>query len=529
MPRSQRGQARPGITFINSTGEGGDATSRRVARRHASYWGHRISRMQAPILSPHSPSSSHSPSHSYSRSSNSSAANSSSPENTESQDLAPPLEEYPMPTELAPENVPVNLHFGADFDTFHCLPQVWNSPGREAPLELLSVSSIMIDFFGESFIRRMLLRSGDVCNNRYAGCLLLCYAYYMAMTDSGSYDSFMRLKSSVIQSIREAVSSPEPSASLDTMIAIMALGTPIVCEATDPDLICSPSTRTDSSNSEKSTDGGSPRTSLSILEEGSSTEYDMHYQAITRLLRMQPDPAYLRSSDGRFIFLVKVISSAHRMLTLSEVSTDAWVTLFQKFELFSAPCPADACWSSPIFGSSTSLQSRPENTQLQSRCLELAVAVRDWFKQYKKSRRRMPNELDFVRGRLEHKLSARYQIESFGGSIEAFAVYDSCYIAASLMTEASDRSCSLAAAAAFVPRAAELPSILKRTDLIHLWGELRGMLYWVALICHIISRRSRGRKISTFILAHFTQVFASSSDIPIAAALTPIKELLEYP
>ncbi len=433
-----------------------------------------------------------------------------------------------MTSELLVHHTPVNLYFGAEFDHFNCLPEVCINLWREKAYELASVRTIMLEFFGESFIRRTILRSGESCNNRYAGCLLLCYAYYLVITGKGSNASLMWLKGNVINLVRQAVSDPKKMASLDTMIAVMALGTPIVCGMTDPKSPCLQLTKAQSSSSHSLFKTTSSGAAPSVSAENPSTEYDMHYLAVTSLLRMQTDPAYLTTADGRYVFLVKVISNAHQMLTVPFMAADAWIRVFQKFELYSTKSQPDVRWNSPLFCPSRLQHPQSIKTQTQNDCLKLAQVARDWFVQYKSMRGCKSNQIDLVRCRLQLVLNAPHSVRGATDSNGSAAMYDACCLVIKLMTESADRGCPLSAAAAFVPRAAELPYILKRTDLLHLWGDFSGLLYWVTLISHVISQRSQERMISTLILAHFTQVF-SASQIPLAAALRPLQELLEYP
>lgn len=525
MPRRRGSHARPEITFINScSGSGtGSKESRLLARRHASYWGHKRSRTETSSASPHSSGSS---SLSDATTDASSLVHGME-EDEDHHSLIASLVENSTATSLDSHAITVNLRFGSGFDSFHSLPQIWSSSAPETQSELLSISSIMHDFFGDSFLRHTVLRDGESCNSRYAACLLLCYAYYMAMTGAGSYESFVWLKGNVIQQVREALADPGKTPTLDTMIAVMALGTPIVCQVTASE--SSEIKQTELAASRVSSERTSPTAVYSpISVESSTTEYDMHYQAVTRLLRMQPDPGYLTTPDGRFVFLVKVLSNAHRMLLIPNLDTEAWIKLFLKFELYSTTSVPDPCWTSPVFGSPRSLRSREHDSPVSNSCIDMAVAVRNWFLQYKKMRRRVSHELEFARSELEHKLDLKPSVERLSCTDKSLAMYEACFIASTVMTEASDRRCSVQAAAEFIPNAAQLPQILKRTDLLHLWGDLRGLLYWVTLVCHIISSNGQERNTSTFILAHFTQAFASSR-VSLAAALTPIKELLEYP
>ncbi|KIV96907.1 hypothetical protein PV10_00720 [Exophiala mesophila] len=529
MRRKSPEGKRSDIIFINSHSELLDAHAKRVARRHASYWGHKQSRRKQ---SPTVQSSSISPS----------APSPSSPVLSKTT----PSEHHDLTTKplpLSKSNVimnsaqylpspvsTVNLHFGASFDVFQSLPQLRNN--RDESPDLQTVKSLMPAFLGDTFIRNTLLRDGESCHLRYAACLLLCHAYYLVISGRGASTALMSLKGQVMKRVNRAMDDPDQAANLDTMIAVMALGTPIVCEVTNSSTDGSQASDSRSSDSRSTASFSSPE-STSSLAESTAIEYHLHYQAVTRLLRMQPDPAYLLTADGRFVFLVKVISSAHRMLTTPGHNAEGWTKLFEKFELYSSDTTPDSGWNSPLFGPSHAF-SRPTMspaTHKLKRCLDLSQAARTWILHHKRRRRGMSHNLESARLTLENVLATkepRYTTFDWDGG--SLAMYESCVIAVRLMTESADRDCSLSDAVPFVAGAAQLPHLLRRTDLLQLWGDsLRGLLYWVTLICHVISvNNGQERLVSTLILAHFTQLF-SASQIPLKAALDPINELVHWP
>lgn len=529
MRRESPGQKQSEIIFINSHSELLDAHAKRVARRHASYWGHRKSRRkQSPavqsssLLSP-APSPS-SPVLSRTTPSGHHEAATKPLSLSKSNVMMNSAQYMPSPAST------VNLHFGAAFDVFQSLPQLRTN--RDESPDLHTVKALMPAFLGDTFIKNTLLRDGEPCHLRYAASLLLCHAYYVVISGRRPSTSLMSLKGQVMKRVNRAMDDPDQAANLDTMIAVMALGTPIVCEVTNSATDGSQVSDSKSPESRSTVSHSSPD-STSSLAESTAIEYHLHYQAVTRLLRMQPDPAYLLTADGRFVFLVKVISSAHRMLTIPGHTAEGWIKLFQKFELYSTDMAPLPCWNSPLFGASNafSRHTMSSTSHSQKRCLSLAQAARTWVVHHKRMRQGMSHNLDSARLTLENVLATKEThytpFDWDGGSL---AMYESCVIAVRLMTESADRGCALSDAIPLVAGAAQLPHLLRRTDLLRLWGDsIRGLLYWVTLICHVISvNNGQERLVSTLVLAHFTHLF-SASQIPLKAALDPINELVHWP
>ncbi|KAL6249544.1 hypothetical protein RBB50_003397 [Rhinocladiella similis] len=521
MPNGQgrKDSPRPPILFINSQSELLTPQARRLARRHASWWGHKKSRAkQSPddstltsLSNPTSSDHSHTPS---------SSVNSGS-----SLCQRPP----PVVGLFSPRRTtPLNYSLGSAPDAFHILPQL--SISSDDPNYLASLKHDMHTFFGEAFVRNTILRSGDCCESRYAGCLLLYSTYRHAVAGDGSRANLLSLKGIVIQKVNTALAKPGQATTLDTMIAVLSLGVPMVCQVTA-------SSEDENSQSQSQPlmggfPGGLQPPHERALEEKIAREYDMHYGAITKLMRMQADPSWLVSTDGRYIFLTKVLSYAHRMLANPEIMSETWSKIMQKFDLFSSKVPAQPEWLSPVYCPNEPLWRTNLGTELSPTFMRLLQSFQTWYRLYRNGEDVAVHTASMrallEQQRLSMDVSDESDAESLGRHKEAELRYEACCIAISLMLEAEANGCTISQAAPLVPKSRALSHILRRTDLAHLWGRFRGVLYWVTLVCHVVMKQDPEQMISTMVLAHFTQILAAS-DIPLPVAIQPIKELLVFP
>ncbi|KAK6384856.1 hypothetical protein LTS17_002419 [Exophiala oligosperma] len=515
--KARKDSSRPPILFINSQSELLTPQARRLARRHASWWGHKKSRAKQV---PNESTLNASPN--TSSPDNSQTPSSSGSSSTSLRQRSPPVVGLFSPR----RPTPLNCYLGSTPDAFRILPQI--SISSEDPGYLASLKHDMHTFFGEAFVRNTILRSGDCCESRYAGCLLLYSTYRHAVTGDGSRASLLSLKGIVIQKVNTALAKPGQATTLDNMIAVMSLGVPMVCQVTA-------SSEDENSQSQLSVEvmsDASQRPRARVLEEKIALEYDMHYGAISKLMRMQEDPTWLVTTDGRYIFLTKVLSYAHRMLANSEVMSETWSKIIQKFELYCSKAPSQPEWLSPLYCPNVLQWRNNLDADLSPTFRRLLQSFQTWYRLYRSGEdiaTHTASLRDLLRKeRLNIDVSDESHTESLGRHKEVELRYEACCITISLMLEAEANGCSISEAAHLVPESQSLSHILRRTDLAHLWGRYPGLLYWVTLICHIVIKPDPEQLISTMVLAHITQTLAAS-DIPLPVAIQPIKELLVYP
>ncbi|KIW12164.1 hypothetical protein PV08_09439 [Exophiala spinifera] len=519
--QGRKDTSRPPILFINSQTELLTPQARRLARRHASWWGHRRSRAgqsaDKPTLTSLSTPTSAGHSHTPSSSDNSCGSLCQ---------RSPPVVGLSSPRQAAP----LDCYLGSTHDAFHILPQL-SIPSDDSNY-LSSLKHDMHLFFGEAFVRNTILRSGDCCESRYAGCLLLYSTYRHAVTGHGSRASLLSLKGIVIRKVNSALAKPGQATTLDNMIAIMSLGVPMVCQVTASSADETTQSQSLARSSLDNVSDQLPPTRGGALGEKIAREYDMHYRAITKLMRMQEDPAWLVTTDGRYIFLTKVLSYAHWMLANSEETQESWSKILQKFELHSSKAPAQTGWLSPLYCPNVALWRMALGAEMPPKVTRLLLSFQTWYRLYRSGEDVAAHTASMrvllQQDRLEIDVSNESYVESLSCHQEGELRYEACCIVISLMIEAEGDGCSISQAAPLVPKSRALSHILRRTDLAHLWGRCPGVLYWVILICHMVVKQDLEHRISTMVLAHFTQTLAAS-DIPLPVAIQPIKELLAFP
>lgn len=89
-----------------------------------------------------------------------------------------------------------------------------------------------------------------------------------------------------------------------------------------------------------------------------------------------------------------------------------------------------------------------------------------------------------LRQRLWFRQKLNQQMEKSTIRLPEGAVYASCRWAASVILKAEQRKVSFYHAAEEVTMKPRLVSILRMTDLIHLWRKQKGLLFWVTSVCH---------------------------------------------
>jgi hypothetical protein len=83
--------------------------------------------------------------------------------------------------------------------------------------------------FGEAFVKQFLMLDHDDYSIMFSGCVLLSYANTMALSGSGTKTILLELKGQVISRISAKIESSDGLLSPRCLIAILALGAPLVC------------------------------------------------------------------------------------------------------------------------------------------------------------------------------------------------------------------------------------------------------------------------------------------------------------
>lgn len=107
------------------------------------------------------------------------------------------------------------------------LPSVPAEIRKTGPL--FAAGLLIFEFYGESFVKRFLRVNHEDHSIMFSGCILLSYAYYMALTGHGTKTVLLELKGQVIRRLSAKMTSSNDLLSPQCLTAILALGAPIVC------------------------------------------------------------------------------------------------------------------------------------------------------------------------------------------------------------------------------------------------------------------------------------------------------------
>lgn len=133
---------------------------------------------------------------------------------------------------------------------------------------------------------------------------------------------------------------------------------------------------------------------------------------------------------------------------------------------------------------------------------------------------------------LQKRDALRQNIESFGPaargfSVEAEAMYECCRRASSVLLAAERRHIPIYAAAKHVEGRPKLTKLFRQTDLANLWGNHRGLLFWVAATCQFATAGQCFPLLCTTLLARLVQELSMSS-IYAEIAVNSLKRLKQF-
>ena len=112
-------------------------------------------------------------------------------------------------------------------DNLHYLPSGASDIRALGPSFAAGLSTFK--FCGERFVKQFVMLDHADYSIMFSGCLLLSYAYSMALTGQGTKTLLPELKGQVIRHISARMKASNGLLSPRCLIAILALGAPIVC------------------------------------------------------------------------------------------------------------------------------------------------------------------------------------------------------------------------------------------------------------------------------------------------------------
>ncbi len=204
-------------------------------------------------------------------------------------------------------------------------------------------------------------------------------------------------------------------------------------------------------------------------------------------------------------------------------------TPFDRVEdLFPPTNPCRSCsippqWRSPLTCQCVQEISAP---YVETQMLLLAELTHRWLATFLDIDRcdMAPNleaqeELANLRERIE-----RFSLIAGASSTEAEAMYESCRWASLILLAVEKLSIPIHVATKYVRDKPRLIKRLRMTDLSNLWGNHKGLLFWVAAVCHFASAGQCFPLLTTALFARFAPQMATL-DCCSEIAIMPLRRL----
>lgn len=381
------------------------------------------------------------------------------------------------------------------------------------------------EFLGERFVKEFLMVDSKEYPIMYSSYHLLNYAYSMAFTGIGTKTDLLKLKGRLIRHISESIKSSEGVLRPRCLTAILALGAPVVCLASQ-----------ELPNGRNMGDyiHGSPQGEFLCCRPESATagRRALNEQIVHR----QPMRKFFLTSSANF-------QDADSLVLLQYLSNHINISMAIESAIYEAAPLVDgedilqeidrsednsiiAQWSSPI--TCQWLDEIP-TVYREKQMLLLADFTYKWLATFLD---RDSNRLESTKELLEMRASLRQRIEGFmpvarNSYVEAEAKYECCRWASLVLLKVDKLAIPIYVAARHVRISPRLTQCLRMTDLPQLWGLHKGLLFWVTAVCHFATVGRCFSVLCTALLARFTQEFAMSeycSEI----AIKPLRRLKQF-
>jgi hypothetical protein len=133
---------------------------------------------------------------------------------------------------------------------------------------------------------------------------------------------------------------------------------------------------------------------------------------------------------------------------------------------------------------------------------------------------------------LQERVTLRQQIESFApasksSDVEAEAMYDCCRRVSLVLLAAEKRGVPIHVAAKHVESKPKITKLFRKTDLSGLWGNHKGLLFWVAATCQFATAGQCFPLLCTTLLARLVQELSMSNTCA-ETAINSLKRLKQF-
>ncbi|KAI1614707.1 hypothetical protein EDD37DRAFT_410916 [Exophiala viscosa] len=385
-----------------------------------------------------------------------------------------------------------------------------------------AVCSSLFEFFGETFVKRFLTSYHEDASIMFCGCLLLSYAHNMALTGVGMKTVLLQLKGQLIRQLNTKIATSN-ILSPRCLTAILALGAPIVCLASQ-DLPNSLSIR-------DYVDASAKGDCLCCREPSDMApralaELIVHRQAMERLLLQQKTA----TQDSNSLALLQYISSHLKVSTALEPAHLNPLLLDDR-ALFPETCPHESTipsiWSSPL---ASRWYAKTPTTHAEAAMLALEEVVHGWFSTFLDDEDHpsfATQEVSEQRETLREEIVRIVSITKTPETGEE-GMYECCRWASLMLLAVEEEGVPIPVAATHhVQIQPRLVRCLRMTDLSDLWGVHKGLLFWVAALCHAASAGQCFPLLCTTLLARFAQAISMSGYCS-EMAIKPLRRLKAF-
>ncbi|KAL7949265.1 hypothetical protein V8C42DRAFT_361842 [Trichoderma barbatum] len=408
-------------------------------------------------------------------------------------------------------------------------PQILSTELRE--MSYLSVDLTVLKFYSPDFVRRFVMVDNEDRALMFTSCLLLGYAYHMALTGQGTRMILLELKSQVIRHLTAKMNTSDGMLSPRCLIAILALGAPIVCLVSrdlprglsireyinmtlEEDCLC---------NEESA-----------VVARVSLSEQIVHRQALHRLFLK----TRANFQDLESIALLRYISNHMNMYSNS---IDRSIAI-EAADFVYAP-PADIGTLFPVTGSCQKYTVSEEwvspltcqwvegasTAYNETQMLLLTRLVHKWFATFVDENN---DPLTITNNILQRRAKLREEIESFGPAImnanaEEEAMYECCRQVTSILLVAEKLRIPIYVATNHVESKPKLTKLFHQTNLANLWGRHKGLLFWVAATCQFATTGQCFPLLCTTLFARLVQEL-SMSNIYAEVAINSLRRLKQF-
>ncbi|KAL7917986.1 hypothetical protein ACQKWADRAFT_324188 [Trichoderma austrokoningii] len=382
----------------------------------------------------------------------------------------------------------------------------------------------MFQFYSEAFIRRFVMVDNHDCPMILSSCLLLSYAHYMALTGCGTTTVLLELKSQVMHRLSAEMSLSHGLLSPRCLTAIVALGAPIVC-LISRDMPRGLSIRgyidaTLEKNCLCNEDSAA-------IVQCSFEEQIVHRQALYELFLKTS--ANFRDADS--LALLQYISNYIYIMSRSialEAPNHLYTPLEDVEKLFPATdssqqhaIPED--WMSPM---TPQQANRTPVTHIEAQLLLLTSFTHKWLSTFLGVDNAILSLTDEI---LQERAVLYQRIKSFEPATEvnyseAEAMYECCRRISLVLLAVAKEHIPIHAAVKHMEEKPNITKLLRMTDLPSLWGNHKGLLFWVAITVQFATARQCFPLLSTTLLAPLVQEL-SMSKVCAEVAVSSLKRL----